>query len=221
MTPERGQSGTCAWLSSRSRGSPAEASSCHCLPRRRRRSSWWRDENEEAATPPPPPTWLYMTVWVAAVLVYINGLTGDFVHDDISAIKTNPDVLGNNPLSNVFFNDYWGKPMSDPRSHKSYRPLTILTFRWSHTVFGLRPLGFHLVNVLLHSCACLLLTRLLLRLLNLPQGTVLSAGLIFATHPIHTEAVTGLVGRADVLASLSFIAAILSYHRSVPELSFV
>lgn len=126
MTPERGQSGTCAWLSSRSRGTPTEASSCHCFPRRRRRSSWWRDESEEAT---PPPTWLYMTVWLAAVLVYINGLTGDFVHDDISAIKTNPDVLGTNPLSHVFFNDYWGKPMSDPRSHKSYRPLTILTFR--------------------------------------------------------------------------------------------
>ncbi|KAG7175633.1 O-mannosyl-transferase TMTC1-like 2, partial [Homarus americanus] len=87
--------------------------------------------------------------------------------------------------------------------------------RLNHLLFGLRPLGFHLVNLLLHSCVCLLLTRLLLRLLRLPQGTVLSAGLIFATHPVHTEAVTGLVGRADVLASISFLAALLTYHRAI------
>ncbi|XP_037781150.1 protein O-mannosyl-transferase TMTC1-like [Penaeus monodon] len=87
----------------------------------------------------------------------------------------------------------------------------------NHAMFGLRPLGFHLVNVLLHSCVCLLMTRLLLRLLRLPQGIVLSAGLLFATHPIHTEAVTGLVGRADVLASLFFLTAILTYHRATEE----
>ncbi|XP_066948816.1 protein O-mannosyl-transferase TMTC1-like [Macrobrachium rosenbergii] len=162
-----------------------------------------------------PPTWLYMTVWIASVAVYLNGLAGDFVHDDISAIKTNPDVLGTNHVSRVFFNDYWGKPMADPSSHKSYRPFTILTFRWNHSLFGLHPLGFHVVNVLLHSCACLLLTRVLLRLFNLSHGTVLSAGLIFATHPIHTEAVTGLVGRADVLAAITFLTAILTYQRAI------
>ena len=77
----------------------------------------------------PSHTWLYMIVWLVSVLCYINGLTGDFVHDDISAITSNPDVTGRNPLFHVFLNDYWGKPLSHPLSHKSYRPLTILTFR--------------------------------------------------------------------------------------------
>ncbi|XP_063883002.1 protein O-mannosyl-transferase TMTC1-like [Scylla paramamosain] len=225
--------GTALWLPPRVSRSHVEGASgcltaCHCSPRRRNKSvsstsfssssssssSSYREEDGGEGEEPPP-TWVYLTVWLAGVLVYVNGLTGDFVHDDVSAIKTNPDVLGTNPVSHVFFNDYWGKPMSDPLSHKSYRPLTILSFRFSHAVFGMRPFGFHLVNVLLHSSACLLLTRLLLRLLQLPQGTVLSAGLIFATHPIHTEAVTGLVGRADLLACLSFLAAILSYHRAI------
>lgn len=74
--------------------------------------------------------WLYMTVWIASVLAYINGLTGDFVHDDLSAITSNPDVTGKNPFYQVFINDYWGKPLSHPLSHKSYRPLTTITFRW-------------------------------------------------------------------------------------------
>lgn len=73
--------------------------------------------------------WLYMVVWIASVLSYINGLTADFVHDDLSAITSNPDVTGRNPLYQVFLNDYWGRPLSHPLSHKSYRPLTILTFR--------------------------------------------------------------------------------------------
>ncbi|XP_069192936.1 protein O-mannosyl-transferase Tmtc3-like [Procambarus clarkii] len=231
-------------------GSGGCLSSCHYSPRRRRKSSSFYTSYSSSSTSSSwctgaprvvrrgtrRTTWVYMTVWVAGVLVYVNGLTGDFVHDDVSAIKTNPDVLGTNPLSQVFCNDYWGKPLVDPRSHKSYRPFTILTFRVNHMLFGLRSLGFHLVNVALHSCVCLLLTRLLLRLLHLPQGTVLSAGLLFATHPVHTEAsinqmyiktdpsgcgciiealhqVTGMVGRADVLAAICFLAAILSYHR--------
>ncbi|XP_037781149.1 protein O-mannosyl-transferase TMTC4-like [Penaeus monodon] len=109
-------------------------SSCQSSPRRRRKSTSPSSHQEFHAHDAyegedPPPTWVYMTVWVAGVLVYANGLSGDFVHDDVSAIKTNPDVLATTPLSQVFLNDYWGKPMSDPLSHKSYRPLTILTFR--------------------------------------------------------------------------------------------
>ncbi|CAL4060540.1 unnamed protein product, partial [Meganyctiphanes norvegica] len=157
----------------------------------------------------------YMMVWVASVTVYCNGLSGDFVHDDISAIKTNPDVLGVTPVHQLFLNDYWGKPLHDHTSHKSYRPLTILTFRLNHSLFGLGPLHFHVVNVLLHSSVSLLLVRLLLTVVHLPPGTVLAAGLIFATHPIHTEAVTGLVGRADVLAALALLASLLTYHRVI------
>ena len=74
-------------------------------------------------------TWLYMVVWLASVLPFINSLSGDFVHDDLSAITSNPDVTGKNPLYQTFLNDYWGKPLSHPLSHKSYRPLTIFTFR--------------------------------------------------------------------------------------------
>ncbi|XP_068215723.1 LOW QUALITY PROTEIN: protein O-mannosyl-transferase TMTC1-like [Palaemon carinicauda] len=217
-------------------GKEGKTQTCQCSPKRRRKGSpsshltpssrssspslavtcrrCDEDSTYDSAVEPPP-TWVYMLVWIASVLVYLNGLNGDFVHDDISAITTNADVIGTNPISHVFLNDYWGKPMSDPLSHKSYRPFTILTFRANYQLFGLRPFGFHLVNILLHSCVCLLLTKLLLRVVRVPQGTALSAGLIFATHPIHTEAVTGVVGRADVLAAITFLAAILSYHRAM------
>lgn len=72
---------------------------------------------------------IYTLVSVVAVACYLNGLAGDFVHDDIPAIKLNKDVIGTNPITYVFKNDFWGTPMADTNSHKSYRPLTILSFR--------------------------------------------------------------------------------------------
>lgn len=76
------------------------------------------------------PTQLYLLLAATSVVVYVNGLTGEYVHDDVSAVVRNPDVQGSRPLWQVFLNDFWGKPMADPASHKSYRPLTILTFRY-------------------------------------------------------------------------------------------
>lgn len=75
-------------------------------------------------------TWrVYGLVGAVAMACYLNGLHGDFVHDDIPAVVLNKDVLAVNSLDDVFRNDFWGTPMADRVSHKSYRPLTILTFR--------------------------------------------------------------------------------------------
>lgn len=83
---------------------------------------------EEKVTPPSDLV-LYGVVGLVSVACYVNGFRGDFVHDDIPAITMNKDVLAQNPLSHVFKNDFWGTPMADINSHKSYRPLTTLTFR--------------------------------------------------------------------------------------------
>lgn len=72
---------------------------------------------------------IYSVVSTVAIACYLNGITGDFVHDDIPAVTLNKDVLIRNPISYIFKNDFWGTPMADPSSHKSYRPLTVLTFR--------------------------------------------------------------------------------------------
>ncbi|CAL4124156.1 unnamed protein product, partial [Meganyctiphanes norvegica] len=127
-------------------------------------------------------------IGAVATLLYINGIWGDFVHDDLSAIVDNPDVQGTRPIWRIFANDFWGKPMKDPLSHKSYRPLTILTFRWSVMLFGQSPVSFHVVNILLHVAVSLLYLHTLVSVLHFPHIKALVCGLIFAAHPIHTEA---------------------------------
>lgn len=71
----------------------------------------------------------YAFIGFVAIGCYVNGIHGDFVHDDIPAITLNKDVLGTNRITHTFFNDFWGTPMDDAASHKSYRPLTVLSFR--------------------------------------------------------------------------------------------
>ena len=65
-----------------------------------------------------------------AIAVYWNSLDGDFVHDDHMSILRNQDVRPSSSWSNLWWNDYWGMPMASQLSHKSYRPLTVFTYRY-------------------------------------------------------------------------------------------
>lgn len=71
----------------------------------------------------------YVALFVLCSLCYSNSLYGELVHDDVWAIVNNPDVRPGSSLRNIFRNDFWGKRMADNTSHKSYRPLCILTFK--------------------------------------------------------------------------------------------
>lgn len=79
----------------------------------------------------------YCLPLLLSCLVYLNSLGGDFVHDDLSAIRFNDDVTAAHETpshdvesrSSIWSNDFWGTALSDVKSHKSYRPLTTLTFR--------------------------------------------------------------------------------------------
>ncbi|XP_015369307.1 PREDICTED: transmembrane and TPR repeat-containing protein 1-like [Diuraphis noxia] len=89
---------------------------------------------------------------------------------------------------------------------------TNLSSELNHYVFGLQPVWFHVVNVILHGFCSVLFARLCISVAGLKHKYGLLAGIVFAVHPIHTEAVTGIVGRADVLACLFFLLSFLTYH---------
>ncbi|XP_077450508.1 protein O-mannosyl-transferase TMTC2-like [Stigmatopora argus] len=144
--------------------------------------------------------------------VYVNTLDADFCYDDSRAIKTNQDLLPTTPWSNIWYDDFWGTLLTHSGSHKSFRPLCTLTFRLNYALHGLRPAGYHLLNVALHGLATAAFAALARRLLGgAPWG--LLAGLLFASHPVHTEAVAGVVGRADVGAAIFFLLSLHCYAR--------
>lgn len=145
-----------------------------------------------------------------ALVLYVNTLGADFCYDDSRAIKTNQDLLPETPWTNIFYDDFWGTLLTHTGSHKSYRPLCTLSFRFNHAAGGLDPWGYHLVNVVLHGAVTGLFTSLARLLLGGGLWSLL-AGLLFASHPIHTEAVAGVVGRADEGAALFFLISLLCY----------
>uniref|UniRef100_A0A671U6I3 dolichyl-phosphate-mannose--protein mannosyltransferase n=1 Tax=Sparus aurata TaxID=8175 RepID=A0A671U6I3_SPAAU len=168
-----------------------------------------------------------VTVALVALLCFINSYDGEFVFDDSEAIVNNKDLRPSTPLSNMWSNDFWGSNLSSNSSHKSYRPLTVLTFRLNYLLAGgLHPVGFHVLNIILHSVISALMIDVFAiligglahdeegRMLNHAPKTSLLAALFFAAHPIHTESVAGIVGRADLLCALFFQLSFLTYCKA-------
>ncbi|KAG8148266.1 putative Transmembrane and tetratricopeptide repeat containing 3 protein [Naja naja] len=126
---------------------------------------------------------------------YWNSLFCGFVFDDVSAILDNKDLHPSTPIKNLFLNDFWGTPMSEERSHKSYRPLTVFTFRLNYLFSELNAISYHFLNVIFHGIVCIIFLKVCK--LFLDNKSSLVASLLFAVHPIHTEAVSKFKGLAS------------------------
>lgn len=141
--------------------------------------------------------WISVAVIAAAsTLIYLNSLDGGFVFDDHRAILTNDDLDTDKTAAwELFLHDFWGGTMWRKESHKSYRPLTVLTFRYfNHFFSGLDPYSYHLVNILLHSLTCVLFLFVAeVVLMHSKSEWPLLAALLFATHSIHVESVSIII----------------------------
>ena len=73
--------------------------------------------------------WAHAVVLTAAIACFANSYNADFVFDDSEALIGNKDVTGEVAVWDVFTHDFWGNKMASNLRHKSYRPLTVLTFR--------------------------------------------------------------------------------------------
>jgi Flp pilus assembly protein TadD len=154
--------------------------------------------------------------WLAAAagaVCFLSTLSGDFVLDDGPIIVQNPRVQSLSHLGQIWRSDWWQPP--DPYAEPAtrwrdllYRPLTMTTFALNYAVGQLDPRGYHAVNVLLHATACFLVWALGRRLLGDPEVATIAA-LLFAVHPVHVEAVAGIVGRAEILATIFMALGLL------------
>ncbi len=142
-------------------------------------------------------------VALVAFAVFSNTLSHQFVYDDNSVIVENPRVHQLTNWREIVTSPWWPRGL--------YRPVTSLTLAANWTLDPGEPSGFHLVNVLLHAIAAALVAVLGARLMGMPGG--LAAGLLFAVHPVHVEAVANVVGRAEVLATVFALVAALAYLR--------
>jgi Flp pilus assembly protein TadD len=145
--------------------------------------------------------WLRIGLLLAVVaLVYGNTLRNRFTMDD------GVYVLRNQQVTNVSAHALFGAN----KTSNVFRPVTFASFALNWRLAGIRPLGFHLFNLILHAAATWLLYLLLQALAGASapaRAVAFVAALIFAVHPLHSEAVSSVVGRAEVLAAGFLFAA--------------
>jgi len=165
---------------------------------------------------------LVAAVVLTAVLPYLNGLGNGFTFDDVALVQENPRVRSLAGVRRGFTTDWWNGER--PRS-LAYRPLTMAAFAIDYAIatrgetgpreLRLAPdkaLAFHVQNVFWHAAACIALFFLVLVVFE-SQGLAFATAVLFAAHPVHTEAVDGIVGRAELMsASLAFAALAVGWR---------
>ena len=148
---------------------------------------------------------LYLAVGVSALVVYLGALWNGFALDDVSIIALNPRVHQWAGLWQAFREPYWPPAIGAAM----YRPLAIATYvlDWQSGQVA----WMHAANLLWHAGVSLAVAGLVRRWTASTEAALL-AGLLFAVHPLHVEAVANIVGRADLMCALF---AVLSVHAAL------
>jgi tetratricopeptide (TPR) repeat protein len=154
---------------------------------------------------PALPVWLRASGLVVLVLAaYTPVWHAGYIWDDDAHITNNATLRNLTGLRNI-----WLRPDATPQ----YYPLVHTTFWCEYHLWGLRPLGYHLTNVLLHAANALLLWRVLRRL-GLPAAWWIAG--LFALHPVHVESVAWVTERKNVLSALCYLSSMLAWLRCWP-----
>lgn len=140
---------------------------------------------------------------------YYNALFTPFMWDDKTLVVSNTGLKGGwDSLLAAFSPRLWGLRVDNEAFRSFYRPLHTVLSMIDYRIWGLNPFGFHLSNVLLHLFNTLLVFAFALKLSE-ERATAFFAAAIFAVHPAHTESVTFISARVDLLCALFLL---LSFH---------
>jgi hypothetical protein len=144
-------------------------------------------------------------VGLVALAVSLGGLGNQLVQDDISLLVESDRLHGLSRWSEILTSSYW----PPPRAPELWRPVTSLLLAFEYGLGGGAPWVFRLGSYLLYAVAAILVYRLAGRVLS--PGFALVAGLIFAAHPVHVEAVALATGQGELLVGIFGAAMVLVY----------
>ncbi len=163
------------------------------------------------AEAPPARNWAAKAIpllILAGLCAYSNSFTKAFLLDD------DPWIVSNGKLASDPLGAIWGT-----------RPVAMATVVANYKLGGLRPFGYHLVNVAAHLAAGLALYGFVRRTLLLPRWAgrfdvaavpiSLTAALLWLLHPIQTQSVTYVIQRCESMMGLFFILGFYTFARSL------
>lgn len=141
-----------------------------------------------------------------SVAVYLSAFRGDFHYDDLFSILANPHLNG--------WHTFTG------HLDHMVRPVLYATFLLDLSLYGTNPAGYHLLNLLLHLGSGLLIYRIVTSAVRDERSSVpLWIALVFLIHPIATETVTYISGRASGLMTFLYLLAFFLYIKASEEFS--
>ena len=144
--------------------------------------------------------WLLAAALVAGVMAaYLPAWRAGFIWDDDIYVTHNPLLIAPDGLWRIWFSF---------DSPSQYFPLVYTTMRFEHALWGLAPMGYHCVNILLHGVNAVLLWRLLVRL-EIPGAWFAAA--IFALHPVQVESVAWVTELKNVEMGFFFLLSLLAW----------
>jgi tetratricopeptide (TPR) repeat protein len=145
--------------------------------------------------------WGGVFIVLAVFIAYLPALSGGFIWDDDAYVTQNPLLTAPDGLKRIWFS----------AQHQSqYFPLIFTTLRLEYNLWGLNPLDYHIVNVLLHSVNALLVW-LVLRRLALPGAWLAAA--IFALHPVQVETVAWITELKNTESTFFYLLALLAWMK--------
>ncbi|NIP38178.1 MAG: tetratricopeptide repeat protein [Candidatus Dadabacteria bacterium] len=148
-------------------------------------------------------------IFVISILVFLPSIKNDFVWDDEEVIEKTHFLYKASSIKDII--------IPSTAEHKKalyYRPVHYISIVFDNYLWGVRSFGFHLTNILLHALNSLLvffLFRLVLREYKVSDSefTPLIGAVLFVLQPIHTESVSWVAGRTDMLSALFFLLAFI------------
>lgn len=143
------------------------------------------------------------------LIIYANSLFNSFIWDDYSLVVNNQLIRSFDYIKRIFKANLYNE-LRGVRATDFYRPVQNLTYTLDYRFFGLNPFGYHLSNILFHILNALLVYCLIF-IMAKRRDLALITGLLFVVHPVHTEAVTYIAGRADLLVALFMLLSMIFF----------
>ena len=145
---------------------------------------------------------------VMTALAYWNTLGNEFIWDDTMLVVNNSYIRNFSYLGPAFRTDLFHGNSSWVATH--YRPLQTVSYMLDYAVWGLNPFGYHLTNLLLHALCAVLVFALVRRIFE-HHALAFATALLFAVHPVNTNGITYIAGRADPMAFAGMLGALLLF----------
>ncbi len=157
----------------------------------------------------------FLFLFFISLILYSNSLNGNFILDDKLLIIDNEFIKHIRTIPMLFITQTFNQPTNlnlYEGAYRYYRPLMTLSFAMDYSIWKLNPAGYHLTNITIHSINAFLVYCLIYGFfINSPLA--LLSSILFCVHPIHSQSVSYITNRSELLVSLFTLITLVSYIR--------